>query len=70
MSNERSEGVVIVDDGPQEWTREQHEAMVARLARLESFVARWACVAGAPGTEFTRTAEPLAASGFDPRGGA
>jgi len=36
------EGVVIVDDGPREWTREQHEAMVARLARLESFVAEFA----------------------------
>lgn len=41
--------LVIVDDGPREWTREQHEAMEARLAQLESFVAR--CIVGAPGTE-------------------
>lgn len=69
MSDESTDGVVIVDDGPREWTREQHEAMEARLARLESFVARWACIVGVPGTEFTRTAEALVASGFDPRGG-
>ena len=46
------------------------EAVEERLARLEAFVARWACIVGAPGTEFTRTAEALVASGFDPRGGA
>lgn len=54
----------------EEATAERVAAMEARLARLESFVARWACIVGAPGTEFTRTAEALVASGFDPRGGA
>ena len=49
---------------------ERIAAMEARLARLESFVARWACIVGAPRTEFTRNAEALVASGFDPRGGA
>lgn len=44
MSDESNEGVVIVDDGPREWTREQHEAMEAMLAR-------WAFAAGAPGAE-------------------
>lgn len=63
MSDESTEGVVIVDDGPREWTREQHEAMVARLARL-------ACIVGAPGTEKLVTPEDLLAAGFDPRGGA
>lgn len=49
---------------------ERFAAMEVRLANLEAFVARWACIVGAPGTEFTRNAEALVASGFDPRGGA
>lgn len=70
MSEDKSPEIVIVDDGPQEWTREQFEAMEARLARLESFVARWACIVGAPGTQYAVTPEALLASGFDPRAGA
>lgn len=67
MNIRESEGRAVTATEAQ---AEHNAAMEARLARLESFVARWACVVGAPGTEFTRSAEALLAAGFDPRGGA
>lgn len=67
MTDRESEGRAVPETEAQ---AERIAAMEARLARLESFVARWACVVGAPGTEFAVTPESLVASGFDPRGGA
>lgn len=50
MSDDKAPEIVAVDDGPREWTREQHDAVLARLEKrveaLESVVVRWARLGG------------------------